>query len=390
MQRILNILFIMKKLYRKIWQTALYGFWKIYRFLFSQKRFPKTVNRILFMPIGGIGNVVLFTPIIAEIRKQFPQAAFTFIMRSRGGAEVIRGYPRSEVYEFDFKNMHNVRRFVRRHRLPRFDLAFNWETFYGAYLAFKCRTRFLVSFTYSFGITAQSDFLCARTCNVDHSKHEIEQNLDLVRVIMQDFTTDDLKPFVMYTGEQIEFASKQLEVFEGDSVLICMHLGSLPRMPEKRWPLERFAELVKRLIGSMDAHILILGSASERRIVNRFMEHIGSDANVLNLVGRTKLKQSAALIQRCDLFIGNDSGPMHIAAAVGTPVIGIFGPTNPVKNRPWGTYSDAVVVRHPLPCSPCYVAFSGNVDCTNPNRLECMTSIGVDEVFEAVKSMLER
>ena len=140
---------------------------------------------------------------------------------------------------------------------------------------------------------------------------------------------------------------------------------------------------------TVHARIVVMGGASERKIVNRFLQIVDSKVKVLDLVGKTGLKKDAALIQRCDLFISNDSGPMHIAAAVGTPVIGIFGPTNPVKNRPWGSETEAIVVRKTLPCSPCYVAFSAHIECTNPNRLECMDLISVDEVFEQVETILE-
>jgi ADP-heptose:LPS heptosyltransferase len=381
--------FLAKKLLRKVWQTFFYGCWILLRPLLARRPPPVSARHILLLPVGGIGNVILFTPVVSLLRKRYPEARIVVVLRSRGGAEVLRGFPNSDVLEFNFGSMWETIRFVRRHRLPRFDLAVNCETFYGAFLAALCRSRHIVSFTYSFGVTAQSDFLAHRSRNVDHAKHEVLQYFDLYRLIHP--TTDRLDEgtFVQIGEEAARFARGRLaKCKEKGGFLVGMHVGSLPEVPEKRWPVERFAELATRLWRSDGAAVLLVGGKGEEPVVSRFRAAIARDVPLLDFAGKTSLKETGALIRECNLFVSNDSGPMHIAAAVGTPTVGIFGPTNPLKNRPWTRETPSEVVRLELACSPCYRAFSGFVRCTNRIHLECLEGISVDRVYAAARSLL--
>jgi ADP-heptose:LPS heptosyltransferase len=101
----------------------------------------------------------------------------------------------------------------------------------------------------------------------------------------------------------------------------------------------------------------------------------------INLAGKTDLAQLAELYRRCALLITNDSGPMHIAAAVGTPVVAIFGPTDPALTGPYG--KQHVVLRAGIPCSPCLKPY-----CTHTPRMECMSLVSVEQVLEAVKGYI--
>ncbi len=384
----MKINFLLKKGWRKLWQTTFYGIWKLIKFFHVRRKLPENVRYILLLPVGGIGNFVMFTPLIANLRKKYPQAHFTVIIRSRGAGEVIRGFPNCDVIEFNFENLAAVFRFARRAKLPKFDLAFSCETFYGAILAKLLGTKFLVSFTYSFGITSQSDFLCYRSFHVDHQKHEVLQYFDLYRLLFPDEKELKEAQFFYLNATEKEFATDFIKKHTGKGPVIGMHIGSLPQVPEKRWPVKNFAALANRLSKMYRATIIVDGGNGEIDVATRFQELLDESVNFLNIVTKYSLKQSAAIIEACDLFISNDSGPMHIAAAVGTPTIGIFGPTNPVKNRPWGNPDKMKVVREDLPCSPCYKPFSSYVKCTNPNYLECMTLISVDKVFTEAKVLL--
>ena len=385
----MNLTFLLKKGWRKLWQTTLYGFWKVFKIFHVSRKLPEKVQHILLLPIGGIGNFIMFTPLIATLRKKYPQAHFTVIIRSRGAGKVIRGYPNCHVIEFDFENLLAVIRFARKNKLPKFDLAFNCETFYGACLAKLCGTRFLVSFTYSFGITSQGDFLCYRSCHVDHQKHEVKQYFDLYRLLHPGEKELKEDQFFVLNSSDEKFADELINSHSINGPIIGMHIGSLPQVPEKRWPTEKFAELANQLSKIYKATIIVDGGSGEIEVVKQFQKLLDKNVNFKNIVNQYSLKQSAAIMKACDLFISNDSGPMHIAAAVRTPTIGIFGPTNPVKNSPWGDPAKMKVVREELPCSPCYQPFSSFVKCTNSNYLECMTNISVEKVFAEAKELLD-
>jgi heptosyltransferase-2 len=140
----------------------------------------------------------------------------------------------------------------------------------------------------------------------------------------------------------------------------------------KRWPAERFAALADRLAGNLGAEIILFGSAGERDVAER-IESL-SRAKIHNVAGQTRLRELAALLAECKVVVTNDTGAMHVAAAVGTPVVAVFGPTNPVTTSPVGPRH--TLIRRPMDCSPCLLRH-----CPIDHR--CMTAIDVEEVFEA-------
>lgn len=145
----------------------------------------------------------------------------------------------------------------------------------------------------------------------------------------------------------------------------------------KCWPTVRFGELGKRLSQKWKATILLFGKEEERSIVAEILKPLGNKG--IDLTGKTLLLQLAALLERCHLLITNDTGTMHVAAAVGTPVVALFGSTDPLITGPRG--DGHVVVRKDVPCSPCLKRI-----CPTDHR--CMDLITVDEVEEIVANKL--
>jgi heptosyltransferase-2 len=149
--------------------------------------------------------------------------------------------------------------------------------------------------------------------------------------------------------------------------------------PAKKWFPARFAAVADRLIDDLVAQVLLFGSAADRDstgAVKRNAMH-----NLVNLAGKTGLREAIALIARCDLFISNDSGLMHVAAALGVPTVAVFGSTNPLTTSPVG--EKTVIVRKEIECSPCLAK-------TCPTDFPCMDRITVDDVLGAAKGLLCR
>jgi ADP-heptose:LPS heptosyltransferase len=122
-----------------------------------------------------------------------------------------------------------------------------------------------------------------------------------------------------------------------------------------------------------------MGAPADRWVVEKFRVTVGD--KLVDFVGKTRIRQISVLLRKVHLLIANDSAPMHIASAVGTRVLGLFGPTSPARGRPLGHHD--VVLRAEIPCSPC-----GKSACVNPNRLECLTSISVEQVLELARKMV--
>jgi heptosyltransferase-2 len=160
--------------------------------------------------------------------------------------------------------------------------------------------------------------------------------------------------------------------------LIAICPGSI-NSRAKRWPADRYAALGDRFIDESRADVLLIGSSAEEVVS---LEVSGRMRNKpVILTGKTELKELVAVLSLVDLLVTNDTGPAHVAAALGRPTLVIFGPTNPLTTRPFSPFAE--IVRQPPDCAPCMLR-----DCPIDHR--CMTAISPDEVFKRAEVMLER
>lgn len=148
--------------------------------------------------------------------------------------------------------------------------------------------------------------------------------------------------------------------------------------PAKRWLTDRYAQLADLLIEKQTAEILIFGSAQEQTLAAELASHMKHKPKTF--AGKTTLRELMALIKTCDLFITNDSGPMHLAAALDVPQIALFGSTDEIATGPFS--QKATVIKHPVVCSPCLLR-----EC--PIDFRCFTSISVAEVYSAAVEKLK-
>ena len=148
----------------------------------------------------------------------------------------------------------------------------------------------------------------------------------------------------------------------------------------REWMPERFAAIGDRLVQRFNADVLIFGGQQETELVQSVVNLMNAPA--IPFAGNLQIRQLAACIEKCDLFLTNDTGPMHIAAAVGTPTVSLFGPGNHIRFQPLGELHQ--IIRHDVPCSPC----KQFTDKCKDNI--CMKGIGVDEVWQFVSRALTK
>jgi lipopolysaccharide heptosyltransferase II len=212
----------------------------------------------------------------------------------------------------------------------------------------------------------------------NNAVHAVDRGLDRVRRI--GVMTAPTPAFPVPDGkkqqEWVDDLWRRHQVRGGEAVCI-VHPSA--RWETKRWPAERFAQLADGLIAHERMRIIIVGSGSEASQIEQMSRHMSQP--VINLTGETDLLQLAALLRRANLLVSNDSGPMHLAAAVGTPVVAIFGPTDPSRVGPYG--DGHVVLRKDVDCSRCT-----RRACVRDAL--CMQAIGVSEVFEAACAVVNR
>jgi len=189
-------------------------------------------------------------------------------------------------------------------------------------------------------------------------------------------------PQLRIPAESHARAARLLAGHDGRGPLVGLNPGAGRTV--KEWPPQRFARTAAELAARDRATIVLLGSAAERPLGEAVRKHVGNDAPLIDLVGRTPLVDLAAVLARIQVLVTGDTGPMHLAAAVGTPVVGIFGPTDPARYAPLIERSAAVHAN--LWCRPCHRTRRPPARCRH-GAPDCLVGVGTDDVVAAVRSL---
>jgi ADP-heptose:LPS heptosyltransferase len=209
--------------------------------------------------------------------------------------------------------------------------------------------------------------------------HAVERNLMVAAYLGADIRSILFPlPARSQDEQEIDFWLQDAGVQNGEKLVA---IAPVDRLGVRSWPLERFVAVAAALSRHPGVRIVLIGTPGQRWVAKEFQQSVGS--RLVDLVGKTRIRQLSALLKRMHLVIANDSAPMHIAAAVGAPVLGLFGPSSPDRGRPFG--EQHAVLKAELPCSPCGLSI-----CKNQNQLECLTSIEVGDVVEKAGDMLRR
>src|SRR2546429_3744144 len=215
------------------------------------------------------------------------------------------------------------------------------------------------------------------------NKHEVDYCLVLAQAAGATLTPEDRIPR-LYVDEKTRQETEQLLLQHGlqpHKPLIACHINS-NNGQSKRWPIPHWATLIDHLIRQGGAQVVLTGAPVDMPQIEQVTRRMHEQA--INLAGKTSLTQLAALLQCADLLISGDSGPLHMGVACGTPIIGIYGPTNPLLGGP--VSPDATVLRSGIWCSPCYNA-KEPADCPFYTT-QCMKNITPTRVFEIARDKL--
>lgn len=358
------------------------------RFFFRQTIHPHSLSpRILLIRLDHIGDVLMTTPAIHALRRHYPKS-FLAILVSPSSYPIVENNPDiDKIYTFNvpwFDGGRSQRislkayfQLLRILRKERFDIAVD------------CRGDFRVLFLFSFlsgsrrrvGFThLGGEFLLSDGVDYDEHKHFVELNFDLINSL--DVPVHSGIHYYIHSSDEdksyIQTMLTEFGIIE-DDMIIGIHPTTIPHWKLKRWRQDRFAELADQLSVKYKAKIVFTGSEHDRESIQRICSLMKETA--YNAAGKTSLHQLAMLISFCQLFISNDSGPMHIAVAVKTPLVAIFGPTNPKKSGPYGNPELYRVVQHSVLCPyPCFVT-----ECSRNH--ECMEEITVKNVLHVCQDL---
>ena len=335
-------------------------------------------KKILIRSTNWIGDAIMTTPAVRTIRENFPAAEIT-ILAYPWVADIFAASPHVDrVMLYEKKGRHKglagMWRLGRELGAQRFDLAILLQNaFSAAVLALLAGIPVRAGYRrdgrgllLSHGVTIRKS---------TRERHQVYYYQEMLKDLGLMCSPQEL--FLALPDSANEWARDFLAA-KAKKPVVGLNPGAAYG-PAKRWPAERYAGLAKQLAEKLGATLLVFGTAADTEAA----AEIGAAApgQVLDLTGKTTLAQAMALIGLCDAFVTNDSGLMHVAAALKTPLVAIFGSTDAVATGPFSPKVE--VVNKNLPCSPCL-----KTHCPR-NDFACMLEIGVDEVYAATCRLLE-
>jgi lipopolysaccharide heptosyltransferase II len=380
------------------------------------------VRRVLIIRIDLLGDIIFSLPVARAIKQVFPAAHITMLTLPYTAPLAASSPDVDTVIAIDTNLIRLPQNLLRldtyrhlfaalRHlRATRFDLTLSLWGRTASLLAFLSRSRLRIGYA-SEGYAGMFDRPVKggrRRRGRPQRRHENDYVLDLVRAALSHQWCDSNRLCLSHEGEgsavraqepllRVDPAARRRVVrmlatygVTAHRPLIAFHVGSV-NGAFKRWPAPSFVRLAQMLLADGMA-IVLVGAASEAKLAAEIEAACRSavvETNVssrfLSLVGHTSVLELVALLEHVDVLISGDSGPLHIAAALGTPVVGIYGPTDPLVNGPRAN-GPAIVLRHDLPCSPCYT-LDGPAECPLGDPI-CMRLVSPEQVYKAVRQLL--
>lgn len=365
---------------------------KSYPLLSPQSFLPR---RILVIRLDLIGDLVMSLTVLRPLKRAYPDAEIDLLALPSSAQVITHDPDLAQVFTYDPNVWRRPKALfspgawretlalVRQLRVRDYDLAVSVFGPWAALLAVLSGTQRSVGFGRESYPGLLTDSVPGRHWASGDHIHEVDYCLQLAHAAGATVSIDDRTPCLYVdtlARQQIEDLLLQ-EGWQADEPLIACHVAS-NNGQSKRWPIPYWSRLIDRLMRENGASVVITGAPGDLPIIETILKR--TSERPLNLAGKTNLAQLAALLQRADLLITGDSGPMHIAAAVGTPLIALHGPTDPALSGPVSPH--ATILRSDIWCSPCYNARSP-ADCRFFTT-QCMKDITPNQVFDKIQEKL--
>ncbi len=353
----------------------------------------REVRNILAVRLDNLGDVLVTTPAIHAIKASLPGSKIT-LFASPVGAQVGRLNPDIDdvlVYSAPWmdpwhrlpQNSKREQAMIAEVKKRQFDGAIIFTSYHesslpAAYLCYLAD----IPLRLAASIDGPGSLLTTRHKHPEHMMHEVERGLDLVGAIGMETSERGLVLHVPETARvEIQHLLEMYDI-QRSSPLIVVHPGC--SMPARTYPWEMYAGVIHELITRLDATVILTGTEDERELVECIMSKLrgwNDEAKAIPLAGALSFSTLCALIESADVIITNNTGPMHISAAVQTPVVALFALTNlPEQWGPW--HVPHRLLNHDVPCRICYSRVC-------PYHHECLTLVSPMQVFYAVVDLLE-
>ena len=350
---------------------------------------------ILIVKLSAIGDVIHTLPALAALRKRYPRADITWVVEE-AAADLLAGHPALTRVLVSYRKrwirelkggqiahpLREVRAFLRELRRRPYDLVIDFHGLLkSAVVVAASGGRRRLGYD---SLQELSGLFYNEKIPEDMGKHAVDRYLDFVRYLDRkgEDRNDDVSgvamppEFTITAGETERRRVAELLAPHAETHNPFVAVSPVAFWETKLWEEEKFAALCDRIREELGIGVVLTGG--EAGSIERIRARMKTEA--VNLGGQTTLRELAYLYGQAALLITTDSGPMHLAAAVGTPVVALFGPTDPARTGPYG--SGHRVIQGSLSCIPCF-----RKECETK---DCMRGITVEEVFEAVREVLEK
>lgn len=360
---------------------------------------PAGLRRALVIKLRHHGDVLLATPVISMLQRIAPHCAVDALVYA-DTAPMLEGHPaltQLHLIDRNWKRQGVLRQaaaeweLISRLRRRHYDLVVHLSVHTrGAWLVRLLRPRWSVAPKFRPGFWAGS-FSHLYPAQSNPERHTVETNLDSLRALDLEPSREDRR-VTLVPGPAAEARVAQLLAQHGLQTGGFVHVHPASRWAFKCWPAERVAALCDALAArGLPIVLTSAPDAGEKALIaavcaaherNAAPPAHGASAKTIDLSGQLSLKELAALTARARLFVGVDSAPMHMAAAMGTPTVGIFGPSGDQEWGPWGA-GHRVVASNMHPCRPC-----GMAGCNDSRVSDCLTTLPVAQVLAACEELL--
>jgi heptosyltransferase-2 len=346
---------------------------------------------LLVLRYRFIGDTILTVPFLRNLRRAFPRARIDMVVAPYS-SDVLAGTPYVDnfiVYDpptvhSDSTGTHGTLRskigFLRDLRRNRYDKAYVLKrSFSSAVIAFLSGVPERIGFD-----TEARGFLLTRRVPYRRDQHEVQNFLDVLRADGVPVADDHLEAWL--TEEERAFAEAFLARHGHVGAVRWVGIHPFAADPARAWHEDNFVAAANALQARHGVRMLLFGGRRDLELA----EYIGNRIRPgpISAVGRTDLRQTMALLSKCSLLLCNDSGIMHLGAALDVPLVALFGPQNPDLFGPWGRRCEIVSKR--FQCCPCQQKFFTECDPSPRGRPMCMENITVDEVLASASGLLAR
>ncbi|MBN1645276.1 glycosyltransferase family 9 protein [Candidatus Woesearchaeota archaeon] len=346
------------------------------RILPSKNKKIKKLNNIAVIKLWALGESVLTLPMIKSIKHKYPDSNITILARDKN-AHVFQNLP--FINRIILIEPRNALKFLKM--FSKFDLSIDCEPYLklsGLLSWFCAKKRIGFSHTVRY-------WLYTHPVDFNDKQHEVLTYMDMAKQLGIYHAPKSLVKLSYSSNDKTKVNSilEKAKIKKKDKIIgLCA--GTAESAKHRSWSAENFAKLADKLAKKKNAKIIFVGSPNEHKRIEKIRSIMNSSS--INLAGKTSKTALFYLVKKCKLFISNDTGPMHVAAAQGTKTIGLFGPNLSVRFAPFGKKN--VSLEKPLRCRPCINVHKGQLPSKCKNNKNCINLISVGEVYKEAEKLI--